>query len=105
MEKKKYYRFENQSEDSNNFILKEKLLYGANKNCFKTKEEAIIHFEQAEKTALDKYEKIIIGINKLKEELGNFSYECDVWALDDSGLETTMYIEFNVDGYNFRFNQ
>ena len=64
----------------------------------KSGEQVIKHLNK------DKYEKIILGINKLKEEVGNFSYDCDVKVLDDSGLETTMYIEFNVDGYDFRFN-
>ncbi|MDF2879994.1 MAG: hypothetical protein K0R54_551 [Clostridiaceae bacterium] len=103
MEKKLYYIYEPNNKGS--FSIKEKMLFGPWKNCFLTKEEATIHFEKAERTALDKYEKIIIGINKLKKELGNFTYECDVEVLDDSGLETYMYIEFNVDGYNFRFNQ
>lgn len=105
MEKKKYYIFENQSESDNNFVLKEKLLFGAGKNCFKSNEEAVTHFEEANKIALEKYEKIVNGIEKLKEEFGNFSYGCDVWVLDDSGLEKIMYIEFNVNGYDFKFSQ
>lgn len=103
MEKKLYYRCE--PNDNGSFSIKEKMLFGKGKNCFLTKEEAINHFEKAERIALDKYEKIIIGLNELKKELGDFSYECGAWALDDTGLETTMYIEFNVDGYDFRFNQ
>lgn len=102
MDKRKYYRYE--PNDRGIFRLKEKMLFGAKRNCFLTKEEATAHFVHAEKIAVDKYEKIILGINKLKEEVGNFSYDCDVKVLDDSGLETTMYIEFNVDGYDFRFN-
>ena len=74
MEKKKYYRYE--PYDNGHFILKEKMLYGADKNCFLT-----------------------------KEEVGDFTYDCDVYVHDDSGLETKMYIELNVDGYDFRFNQ
>ncbi|RHB42013.1 hypothetical protein DW886_15775 [Enterocloster aldenensis] len=103
MEKKKYYRYE--PYDNGYFILKEKMLYRADKNCFLTKEEAANHFENAQETALDKYEKIMNGICRLKEEVGDFTYDCDVYVHDDSGLETRMYIEFNVDGYDFRFNQ
>lgn len=103
MEKKKYFRYE--PNDNGSFILKERMFYGANRNCFLTKEEATNHFEKAEKVALEKYEKIMNGINKLKEEVGDFSYDCDVHVHDDSGLYTIMYIEFNVDGYDFRFNQ
>ena len=51
------------------------MLYGANKNCFISKEEAKTHFEEANKIALEKYENIIDGINKLKESLGDFSYD------------------------------
>lgn len=103
MEKKKYYRYE--PNDNGSFSIKEKMLFGANRNCFLTKEEATVHFKHAEKVALEKYERIIIGINKLKEEVGDFSYNCLVEVLDDSGLETAVCIEFNVDGYDFRFNQ
>lgn len=103
MEKKTYYRFENQSENSNDFVLKERTLYGANKNCFKSKEEAELHFKNAEIKSLEKYEKIIDGINKLKQEFDDFSLECYAWVLDDSGLETSVYIEFNIDGYDFKF--
>lgn len=86
------------------FVSKKKCFLEQKEIAFLTKEEATAHFVHAEKIAVDKYEKIILGINKLKEEVGNFSYDCDVKVLDDSGLETTMYIEFNVDGYDFRFN-
>ena len=54
---------------------------------------------------MEKYKKIIEGIGKLKEELGDFSYDCEADALDDTGLEITMYIKFYVDGYCFRFEQ
>lgn len=103
MEKKKYYRYE--PNENGTFYIKERMLCGAGKNCFLTKDEATNHFKKAQHIALDKYEKIEIGISKLKEAVGGFSYDCDVKALDDTGLETTMYIEFNVDGYDFRFNQ
>lgn len=102
-ERKKYYRYE--PDDNGSFRIMEKMLFGANKNCFLTKAEATKHFQNAEKKALDKYEKIILGIDKLKKEVGEFSYDCDVEVLDDSGLMTAMYIEFDVDGYNFKFNQ
>ncbi|WP_373262097.1 hypothetical protein [Hungatella hathewayi] len=103
MEKKKYYRYE--PDDYGTFRIKERYFYGPNKNCFFTKNEATIHFKNAEKIAIDKYEKIMNGISKLKEKVGDFSYDCDVHVDDDSGLYTTVYIEFNVDGYDFRFNQ
>lgn len=103
MEKRKYYRYE--PNDRGSFGIVEKLLYNAHKNCFLTKEEATLHFEKAEKKALEKYEKIMIGIAKLKEEVGDFTYDCEVFVHDDSGLYTTMYIEFDVDGYNFTFKQ
>ena len=102
MEKKKYYRYE--PNEKGTFRIKERMLYGAGKNCFLTREEATSHFKDAQQIALDKYEKIEIGIAKLKEAVGDFSYDCDVEVLDDTGLETTMYIEFDVDGYDFRFN-
>ncbi|MDF2879543.1 MAG: hypothetical protein K0R54_100 [Clostridiaceae bacterium] len=105
MEKKKYYRFENESEDSNNFILKEKLLYGANRNCFISKEEAKTHFEDANKIALEKYKNIMNGINKLKESLGDFSYDYFMCG-DTYGIESDgMYIHFEVNGYDFQFPQ
>lgn len=102
-ERKKYYRYE--PDDNGSFRIKEKMLFGANRNCFLTEAEATNHFENAEKIALDKYEKIMLGIEKIKKEVGDFTYDCDVEVLDDSGLIATMYIEFDVDGYNFRFNQ
>ena len=103
MEKRLYYRYE--PNEKGKFSIKEKLLFGAYKNCFITKEEATIHFEKAEKVALEKYEEIIIGIDKLKEKLGNFSYDCQVETLDDTGLEIKMCIDFDVDGYEFKFIQ
>jgi hypothetical protein len=105
LEKKIYYRFENKSEGSNNFVLKEKLLYGANRNCFKTKEEAKTHFEEANKIAQEKYEKIMDGIHKLKESLGDFSYDYFVRG-DTHGIDADgMYITFEVNGYEFEFPQ
>lgn len=103
MEKKKYYRYEN--ENDNNFILKEKLLYGANRNCFISKEEAKTHFEKANKIALVKYENIMNGINELKELLGDFSYDYFMCG-DTHGIYSDgMYIQFEVNGYEFKFPQ
>lgn len=105
MEKKKFYRFENDSEDSNNFILKEKLLYGANRNCFLSKEEAKAHFDEANKIALKKYENILEGLNILKESVGDFSYDYFMRG-DTHGIYSDgMYIQFEVNGYNFQFPQ
>lgn len=105
MEKKIYYRFENESEDSNNFIIKEKLLYGANRNCFTSKEEAKTHFEEANKIALEKYENIMNGINKLRESLGDFSYDYFMCG-DTHGIYSDgLYIRFEVNGYDFQFPQ
>ena len=103
METKKYYKCEPINNGSYRII--EKMLFNAGKNFFELKEDAINHFVNAERIAFDKYNKILIGISKLKEELGEFSYDCEATALDDTGLETTMYIEFYVDGYCFKFNQ
>lgn len=103
MEKRKYYRCE--PNDTGSFNVRELMLYGAGKNCFLTKEEAVKHFENAERVALDKYEKLMIGISKLKKEIGDFNFGCEIEVLDDSGLETTMYVEFLIDGYEFRYNQ
>jgi len=105
MEKKKYYKYEHKSEDSSDFILKEKLLYGANRNCFTSKEEAKTHFDEANKIALVKYENIMDGINKLKESLGDFSYEYFMCG-DTHGIYADgMYIQFEVNGYDFNFPQ
>ena len=103
MEKNKYYRCE--PKDDGLYRIKELNLYGAGKNCFLTKEEAVKHYEKAEKKASKKYEKIMEGLQKLKNSVGNFSYDCEATAYDDTGLETQMYIEFYIDGYNFRYNQ
>ena len=103
MEKKLYYRAIPKA-NGDFYIIKE-MLRGRGKNCFLTEEESINHFIEAKRMALEKYKKITVGINKLKEELGDFSFDCDVEVLDDSGLEVTMYIELDVEGYAFRFNQ
>lgn len=100
-----FYRYENKSTGKNNFAITEKMLYGANRNCFLTKEEATAHFEGSYKIALDRYEKIIEGIQKLKESLGDFSYNYffhgDTYGIYEDGL----YIEISVNGYDFQFSQ
>lgn len=100
-----YYRFECDVAGSNDFILRERLSYGPSKNCFKTKEEARFHFDNAKKIALKKYENILEGLKKIKESLGDFSYEYyilgDTYGIYDEG----MYISFEVNGYDFEFRQ
>lgn len=104
-EKKLFYRYENEVTGRNKFTIAEKMLYGANRNCFLTKEEATTHFEESYKVALDRYEKIIEGIQKLKESLGDFSYSYffhgDTYGIHEDGL----YIEISVNGYDFQFSQ
>lgn len=96
MEKKMYYRYENESINSNIFVLKEKLLYSAGKNCFISKKEAKVHFKKANEAALIKYKKIMNGIGQLKESLGGFRY--DYFMIGDTyGIESEgMYIELEV---------
>lgn len=103
MTKKKYYRYENQSDSRNVFVLREKLLYGKGTNCFETEAEAKAHFETAEKIAREKHNLICEGLSKLKKELGEFYFDYfldgDTHGIYDSGL----YIYFPVNGYYFRF--
>lgn len=103
MEKKKYYRCVPTKQRS--YIIEELLLNGAHRNCFLSKEEAVRHFEMAEKIAIEKYNSIIDGINKLKESLGNFYFdyymEGDTYGIYESGL----FIAFEVNGYLFEFLQ
>lgn len=103
MENNTYYTYKNRSECENDFVLKEEKRHYM--NCFITKEEATKHFKESEKIATKKYNNIIKGINKLKNLFGDFSYDCHVEVLDDSGLDTYMYIEINVNGYYFKFKQ
>lgn len=104
-EKLLFYRYENDAIGKNDFSIKKRTFYAVNKNCFLTKEEATTHFEESYKIALGKYEKIIEGIEKLKESLGDFSYDYfllgDTYGIYDDGL----YIEINVNGYDFEFPQ
>lgn len=103
MEKKLYYRAI--SEINGKFHIIKEELRGKGKNCFLTEEEAVRHFTNAKMIALEKHEKITEGLRKLKEELGDFSFDCEIEVLDDSGLEITMTLEFDIEGYNFRFEQ
>jgi len=104
-EKKTYYKYENQSNGENNFMLKEIQLYGAGRNCFISREEAEAHFNKAYETALDKYNHIVEGLGKLKDTLGRFSYEYfiegDTYGIYNEGA----YIEFDIDDYTFKFKQ
>lgn len=104
-EKMLFYRYESKTTGNNDFSITEKMLYAANRNCFLTKEEATTHFEESYKTALERYEKIIDGIEKLKESLGDFSY--DYFFLGDThGIyEDGLYIEIIVNDYVFQFTQ
>lgn len=103
MEKKKYYRCVPTKQRT--CIIQELLLNRAYRNCFLSKEEAVSHFEMAEKIALEKYNNILDGMNKLKESLGNFYFdyymEGDAYGIYESGL----YIAFEVNGYSFEFLQ
>lgn len=105
MEKKLYYQYKNKSVGGNEFVLVEKWLYGAGINCFLTKEEAKAHFLEAIKIASKKYDKIMKGIDKLKESLGDFTFDyymCgDTYGIDSDG----MYLTFEVNGYIFRYPQ
>ena len=104
-EKELYYRYEHKTENSDTFVLKEKMLYGAGLNCFKNKEDATKHFKNAEEIAQEKYSKIMDGIEKLKDLVGDFSYNYfmsgDTYGIEEDGL----YISFEVNGYNFTFSQ
>lgn len=109
-EKILFYRYENDTIGKNEFSIKEKKTgiskyHMLDKNWFLTKEEATAHFEESHKIALDRYEKVLWGIKKLKESLWDFSYNYfflgDTYGIDDDGL----YIEINVNGYDFQFPQ
>lgn len=103
MEKKIYY--EAIPTTNGDFYIKKRELKGRWRNCFLTEEEAVRHFTNAQMIALKKHEKITEGLRKLKEELGDFSFDCEIKVLDDSGLDITMTLEFDIEGYNFRFEQ
>lgn len=103
MEKKTYYYYE--SDENGNFSLKEKHLPAPHRNCFLTKEDATLHFQESERLAIEKYDNIISCITALKEKFGDFSYDYNVFTYDDTGLEITAVIAFTVNGYEFRFVQ
>lgn len=104
-EKVLFYRYENKSTGENNFVITERMLYSANRNCFLTKEEANTHFEESYKTALGRYEKIVDGMKKLKESLGDFSYSYFFHGDTHGIYEDGLYIEISVNGYDFQFSQ
>ena len=103
MEKKLYYRAI--PETNGKFHIIKEALRGKGKNCFLTEKEAIEHFTNAKIIALEKYEKITEGLQKLKEEFGNFDFGCDVEVDDDSGLWIERFLEIEVNGYTFKFSQ
>mgnify|MGYP001003740391 FL=1 len=102
-EKLLFYRYENDAIGKNEFSIKEKKTF--DKNWFLTKEEATAHFEEAYKIALDRYEKIIEGIEKLKETLGDFSYEYFLLGDTNGIYDDGLFIEIVVNGYEFEFPQ
>lgn len=103
MEKKMYYSCEPNIRGS--FDMKSRMMYGANKNWFLSKEEALIDYNKALVVAQEKYNNILNAISKIKETLGDFSFEYymigDTYGIDDSG----MYLSFEIDGYEFKFPQ
>lgn len=104
-EKTLFYKYENKATGRNKFTIAEKMLYGANINCFTTKEAATSHFEKSYKVALDRYEKIIDGMQKLKESLGDFSYDYFFHGDTHGIYEDGLYIEISVNDYDFQFSQ
>lgn len=105
IELKKYYRYEHKDDYSDKFVIVKKMLCGRGYNCFDTPEEATKHFKESEKIALEKYNKIIDGIQLLKELIGDFSIE--VWAnsYGDTGLDYGALIKITINGYDFTFSQ
>ena len=99
----KYYTYEQKNDYSNKFVLREKLKYGRQKNYFDTPEEATNHFNKSQEIAIKKYNKIMDGIEKLKEEMGDFDIYAWAHADDDSGLDYGATIEINVNEYDFIF--
>lgn len=104
-EKKVFYRYERKTFGRNDFRIQENMLYVAHINCFVTKEEATDHYEASYKIASEKYEKIIQGIQKLKETLGDFSYEYFIEGDTHGIYEEGLYMEIMVNGYSFQFSQ
>ena len=104
-ERKLYYRYEDKNENTGIFVLRERMLFGRQCNCFETKEDATNHFKEAEKIANEKYDKIMDEIVALKDIVGDFSIDGWAEANDDSGLCYGGIIEFEVNGYSFTFRQ
>lgn len=102
-ERKVFYKYEHESEISDKFVLCEKRLYNKGTNCFSTKEEAMEHFIIAKKLADKKFNKIIDGVNHLKDSIGDFSIEGCAYASDDTGLDYWANIEFDINNYHFTF--
>lgn len=102
-ELKIYYRYEPKNDYSNIFVLREVKSRGRQYNCFETKEEAKKHFEESEKIANERYNKIMDSIERLKEKIGDFSIDGWAYAQDDSGLEYGGCIEIEVNKYKFSF--
>jgi hypothetical protein len=105
METKLFYKYENKSDGKNNFVMKEKALHYANRNCFNSPEEATKHYKNAYKIALKKYNNIMDGLRKLKEINGDFSFEYFMNGDTHGIYEDGLYISIEVDGYNFEFEQ
>lgn len=105
LDKKLFYRYENKSTGRNNFKIAEKLLYGAHKNCFLSQEDATAHFEESYNIALNRYEKILEGMEKLKESIGDFSYEYFFHGDTHGIYEDGLYIGIRVNDYDFQFPQ
>jgi hypothetical protein len=100
---KTYYCFRNEGCGKNDFKLIEVRKLSKGKNYFDTKEEATEHFKSAEKKANEKYALILDGLEKLRSELGDFSYSYyfigDTYGIEEDG----SFIQFEVDGYHFKF--
>ena len=103
LQHKTFYKAISKTNGSNNFKVTKMELLGKGKNCFDTPEEAQKHFDFAYEKAYAKFDKIMEGIQKLKESLGGFSInyfiEGDLYGIEQEG----QYIEFEIDGYSFEF--
>lgn len=101
--RKTFYKAISKNTGSNNFKVTKMELLGKGINCFNTPEEAQNHFDEALEKAYTKFDKIMEGIQNLKENLGGFSIdyfiEGDLYGIEQEG----KYIEFEIDGYSFEF--
>lgn len=104
-ELKRYYVYEHKNNYSDKFVLNTINSKYRYKNYFDTPEEATKHFKESEKIALEKYNKIVDGIQSLKESIGDFSIEAWANSDDDTGLDYGTMIEISVNGYSFTFSQ